>query len=290
MSFETFWQAIKHRVESTLDSALPLTHPLSEAMRYSVLGAGKRLRALLVYATAEALHSKQSVYSDNAAAAVECIHAYSLIHDDLPAMDDDPLRRGKPTCHIAFGEAMAILAGDALQTLAFGLLADTQDPKIATQAVRILAKRSGQSGMVLGQAKDILAEGQAITVDQLRSIHGDKTGALILACVELGLLAGTPTPNPAQEKALIHYGESLGLLFQVQDDILDVEGNSATMGKATQKDSALQKATYPGLLGLDSAKKMRDTLLETALQALASIQLQNSVLADIARMAAQRTN
>jgi len=285
--FEDFWESTKAAVEHTLQAALTLPdHELTQAMRYCALGGGKRLRALLIYATADAVADSQNAHVAASAAAVELIHAYSLVHDDLPAMDDDALRRGKPTCHIAFGEAMAILTGDALQTLAFQLLAETPEPERAIAAVGVLARRSGAAGMVLGQACDINAEGQALSLQALQNIHRHKTGDLILASVELGLIAGNPTLE--QKQALLQYGENVGLLFQIQDDILDVESDAATLGKATQKDATLEKATYPALMGLSEAKKKRDALLEDSLNLLASVQLQSGYLADIARMAANR--
>jgi geranylgeranyl diphosphate synthase type II len=207
---------------------------------------------------------------DAAAAALELIHAYSLVHDDLPAMDDDDLRRGRPTCHRAFDEATAILAGDALQTLAFGLLAEDEhtEPSARVRMVAMLAEAAGAPGMVGGQALDLMAEGQQLDLDALKTIHGHKTGALIRAAVNLPALA-SPTLSQAQREALDHYARSIGLAFQIQDDLLDVEGDTAVIGKTSGADAAHQKATYPSLLGLDQAHTAARELVDSALAALA---------------------
>jgi geranylgeranyl pyrophosphate synthase len=224
-------------------------------MRYSVLGGGKRVRPALVYATAAALQIPQQTVSA-VACAVELIHAYSLIHDDLPAMDDDDLRRGRPSCHKAFDEATAILAGDALQVLAFELLAtDTLlpvDAAIRVQLVRLLAQASGTAGMAGGQALDLAAEGQHANLAAITDIHARKTGALIRASV-LMAAACQPQLTTAEQAALDCYAVSVGLAFQIQDDLLDIEGDPALLGKATGADQVHGKLTYPAVVGMPAA-------------------------------------
>ena len=243
-------------LEGHLDRALPPadTAPrrLHAAMRHAVLGGGKRMRALLVYAGGTLLQAVEATLHAPAI-AVELIHAYSLVHDDLPAMDDDALRRGKPTTHIAFDEATAILAGDALQTRAFGLLADAPLPAtLRVACLQTLAHASGASGMCGGQALDIDATGQQQTLAALTRMHALKTGALIRAAVRMGALCGQAhEPQLAQ---LDSFADALGLAFQVRDDILDVEGDSATLGKTAGKDAAQDKATFPALIGLEASK------------------------------------
>lgn len=241
---------------------------LAAAMRYAVLGGGKRLRPLLAYAAAEAAGGS-GTDADLAACAVECIHAYSLIHDDLPAMDDDALRRGQPTCHIQFDEATAILAGDALQALAFEVLATagTVSDGVRLQMVRELAQASGWQGMVAGQALDIEATGSLPAESSLSHMHGLKTGALISASVVLGALA-TDAANPAQIAALRQFAGLAGLAFQIRDDILDVEAPTAATGKQQGKDARLNKATYVSVLGMDGA---RQRLAQTAAEAEAAL-------------------
>jgi len=244
--------------------------PLVNAMRYGALLGGKRLRPFLVYATGEMLRA-DAASLDAPAAAVECIHAYSLIHDDLPAMDDDALRRGQPTCHIKYGEDTAILAGDALQTLAFSILAEEPMPGVS-DACRVamiaeLARASGVAGMCGGQALDLAAEGQRVDLTQLEQIHRHKTGALIRAAVRLGALAAGERGRAALP-ALDRYADAIGLAFQVQDDILDVVGDSAVTGKKQGADQDLDKSTYPSLLGLESARAKARELHQQALSAL----------------------
>ncbi len=260
------------RVNASLSRFLALlpfqSSPLVNAMRYGALLGGKRLRPFLVYATGEMLRA-DAASLDAPAAAVECIHAYSLIHDDLPAMDDDVLRRGQPTCHIKYGEDTAILAGDALQTLAFSILADEPMPGVS-EAYRLamiaeLARASGVAGMCGGQALDLAAEGQRIGLTQLEQIHRHKTGALIRAAVRLGALAAG---GRAALPALDRYADAIGLAFQVQDDILDVVGDSMVTGKKQGADQDLNKSTYPSLLGLESARVKARELHQQALSAL----------------------
>jgi len=265
------------RIEKVLDRWLPpaekIPQRLHSAMRYAVLGGGKRLRPLLIYATGETLGLAPERL-DGPAAAVEIIHAYSLIHDDLPAMDDDALRRGRPTCHIAYDEATAILAGDALQVLAFEILAT--DPAMAvTPAARVemlkgVAIASGSAGMAGGQAIDLAAAGRQLDLAELELMHIHKTGALIRASV---LLAAQSVPGleAAKFAALDRYAKCVGLAFQIQDDILDVEGETATLGKQAGADSARNKPTYPSILGLSESKQRAAELRDQALSALAPL-------------------
>ncbi|KAF1072831.1 MAG: Farnesyl diphosphate synthase [Pseudomonas citronellolis] len=243
---------------------------LYEAMRYSVVNGGKRVRPLLAYAACEALGG-DIARADGAACAVELIHAYSLVHDDLPAMDDDALRRGQPTTHIAFDEACAILAGDGLQALAFEVLGDEarnpQDTATRLNMVLALSRAAGAAGMVGGQAIDLESVGKRIDQAALETMHRHKTGALIEASVELGALAsGKADAN--SRRALRRYAAAVGLAFQVQDDILDVESDTATLGKTQGKDQAHDKPTYPALLGLPAAKAYAQALCDEALAAV----------------------
>jgi len=292
-------RAMQQRVDSVLTAyidAQPLADlPLVEAMRYGALLGGKRMRPYLVYATGQ-LFGLDLKNLDAPAAAVECIHAYSLIHDDLPAMDDDDLRRGQPTCHIKFGEANAILAGDALQTLAFTILADGDMPDVLVKdrlsMVSELATASGASGMCGGQALDLAAEGQQVSLDSLEQIHRHKTGALIRAAVRMGALAAGNTGR-AVLPILDTYAQAIGLAFQVQDDILDVIGDTATLGKRQGADQQLGKSTYPALLGLDGAKaKAMDLYQEavSALDQLAALSYNTAPLLALASFIIERDN
>lgn len=262
-----FLETCRARVDAELDRCLTresASARLQEAMRYSVLGGGKRIRPALCLAAANALGQP----GDTAlapACAVELIHAYSLIHDDLPAMDDDDLRRGRPTAHIAFDEATAILAGDALQALAFGLLAEARGlpDSVRLKMVAELARASGHRGMVGGQSIDLESVGQTLTLAQLETMHRRKTGALIEASVRIGALTA-PTVDDAALAALTRYAEALGLAFQVQDDLLDIEGDTTVIGKPQGSDAARAKPTYPALLGVAGARKHLAHLLETA--------------------------
>ena len=241
---------------------------LTEAIRYALLGGGKRLRPRLVLMAAEAvgLSTNRLREALPAALAVEMVHAYSLVHDDLPAMDDDDLRRGRPTVHKQFDEATAILAGDALLTEAFAQLVRLPPPTAAT-CVGILATASGAIGMVGGQAADLLAEREPLTdAEALQAIHRRKTGALITAAVQMGGVCGGA--GQSQQAALVEYGQALGLLFQVTDDLLDACGDPATMGKQARKDDERGKATYPGLLGLDRSREIAADLAERASQSV----------------------
>lgn len=267
----------RQRAEKSLKNAIlsqaNIPTLLRDAMLYATMNGGKRLRPILVYATA-ACFSEQSDALDNAAAAIECIHCYSLIHDDLPAMDNDNLRRGKPTCHIAFGESTAILAGDALQTLAFDLLASERNtalsPDIQLKMIRALALYSGTSGMIGGQSLDLLAEGKNITADELLHIHILKTAALIRASVALGAL-GAGCDNTKTLDALDQFALRMGLAFQLQDDCLDIIGNSKKLGKNTGQDIKQLKATYAILFGVDETQRRIHALTEEATAILHSL-------------------
>ncbi|RCS31179.1 geranyl transferase [Rhodanobacter denitrificans] len=286
-------QALIVRAEQALDRILPPADhspaELHRAMRYAVLGGGKRLRPLLVYAAAHAL-GEDGPSLDAAACAVELIHAYSLVHDDLPAMDDDALRRGRPTCHIVFGEAMAILAGDALQALAFEILADDAarrtDAATGIAMLRALGQACGAEGMAGGQALDLAAVGRPLTLDELEHMHACKTGALIRASVQLGALAASADADTRQ--ALDRYAHAVGLAFQVRDDILDVEGESAVIGKTAGKDAAAAKPTFPSIIGLDASRARLAELTDTALAAIAPLGGRATLLEELALYAAHR--
>jgi farnesyl diphosphate synthase len=289
LAFAVWSRERQQRVEDVLGALLPpvagATARLADAMRYATLGGGKRMRALLAYASGEFAHADAAVV-DAAAAAVELIHAYSLVHDDLPCMDDDVLRRGKPTCHVAFGEATALLAGDALQSLAFEALASSslREPG---RACALLAQASGIAGMAGGQAIDLEAVGRALALDALERMHGLKTGALIRAAVLLGAACGEAL-DAAESAALDAYAAAAGLAFQVVDDVLDVEGSSATLGKTAGKDAAQDKPTYVSLLGLAEAKRRAEALRGQAHAALAPFAARGRRLAELADWIALR--
>lgn len=271
-AFPDYLQQCQERINQYLSASLDNQHPrlvrLYSAIRYSVTNGGKRVRPLLVYASCEAL-GESFEQADAAAAAVEAVHAYSLIHDDLPAMDDDDLRRGQPTCHRAYDEATAILAGDALQALAFEWLAAEQRYPAATrlEMMTLLARAAGPQGMVGGQAIDLGAVGEKLSLDVLEDMHLHKTGALIGAAVQLGALA-SGRAQPEQIEALTRYARAIGLAFQVQDDILDVLSDTGTLGKQQGADIARDKPTYPALLGLEQAQALALQLRNEALLAL----------------------
>lgn len=288
--------ACQNRVERALDARLPseniLPQKLHQAMRYTVLDGGKRTRPLLTYATGKALGISEDVL-DGPACAVEFIHVYSLIHDDLPAMDDDDLRRGKPTCHKAYDEATAILTGDALQALAFEILAN--DPTmIADQSARLkmivtLSKASGSQGMVGGQAIDLASVGSRLSLPELENMHIHKTGALIRASVNLAALSKSDI-DPTVAKRLDHYAKCIGLSFQVKDDILDVESDTATLGKTQGKDSDHDKPTYPALLGMAGAKQKAQELHEQAVESLVNFGAEADLLRDLSLYIIQRNH
>jgi farnesyl diphosphate synthase len=287
--FQVFLGDCRMRVDRALERWLPpaTTQPgrLHAAMRYAALSDGKRVRPVLVYGTGHALGSKPECL-DAAACAVELIHAYSLVHDDLPTMDDDDLRRGRPTCHKAFDEATAVLAGDALQTLAFRVLCDESngscDAEARLRMVAELAQAAGSRGMAGGQALDMEATGQDIDLAQLENLHIHKTGALILASVRLGALA-CGAAGDDRLAGLERYAKCIGLAFQVHDDVLDVEGETAELGKTRGKDAANDKATYPALIGLDAAREMAARLTEEALQSLGGLDAAADPLRHLAR-------
>jgi farnesyl diphosphate synthase len=264
---------------------------LGEAMRYAVLDGGKRLRPLLVLAACEAVEGNEEA-ALRAACAVELIHAYSLVHDDMPCMDNDILRRGKPTVHVKFGQAQALLAGDALQALAFELLAPeggAVPASIQANLCRLLARAAGHSGMAGGQAIDLASIGQALTEAQLREMHRRKTGALLQGSVMMGAACGTPAAGA--RTALAAYGDAMGLAFQVVDDILDVTADSATLGKTAGKDAAQDKPTYVSLLGLERSSAYAQELLAQALEALSASGLKSTqALQALALMVVNRDN
>lgn len=276
------------RAESALADALPPdnTPPieLHRAMRYAALGGGKRLRPLLTYAAGHAL-GYDGPELDAPACAVELIHAYSLVHDDLPAMDDDTLRRGRPTCHIVFGEAMAILAGDALQALAFEILARSTSPQ-GLPMLNTLGHACGAEGMAGGQALDLASTGHSLNLAELEHMHACKTGALIRAAVRLGALAAGADARALE--ALDRYAAAVGLAFQIRDDVLDVEGESRTLGKTAGKDAAAGKPTFPSIIGLDASHARVAELTDTALDAIAPFGERSAWLDELARYAAYR--
>ena len=266
--------------------------PLTEAMKYALLLGGKRARPYLVYITAKML-GINAEHADAAAAAVECIHSYSLIHDDLPAMDNDDLRRGHSTCHIKFDEATAILAGDALQTLAFEILANgdlsTEAESSRIDMIRVLSKASGASGMCMGQSLDLQAEGKQVELASLEQIHAHKTGALIKSAIQLGALCAGEKGKailPQLEK----YADAIGLAFQVQDDILDITSDTETLGKPQGSDLELEKSTYPALLGLEGAQQKAEQLYQTAIDALNDIPYNTDAMQAFAQYVIARKN
>ncbi len=286
------WQHWADRCETTLRQALDARREvdarLVDAMAWAALAGGKRMRPLLVYATGTALGMEEAAL-DVPAAAVELIHAYSLVHDDLPAMDNDSMRRGKPTVHVAFDEATAILAGDGLLTLAFELLSTAPAPATTTLAmVRTLGRAAGMQGMVAGQAIDLASVGTTLDVDALRRMHGAKTGALIRAAVALGAQAAGA--DEATRDTLDEFADALGLAFQIRDDLLDVEGDPALIGKTAGKDAAHDKPTYPALLGLDASRALLDALLVRMRSALSRLDCDTAGLARLAQFAAHRTH
>ncbi len=287
-------QTSRHRVEHALAQWLPeidiIPERLHEAMRYATLNGGKRIRPILVYATGAALSIPEQQL-DGPACAVELIHAYSLVHDDLPAMDNDELRRGFPTCHIKYDEATAILAGDALQSLAFQILA--HDENMATDAQRrlemidTLAIASGSRGMAGGQAIDLVSVGKELNVVELENMHIHKTGALIRASVKLAALSHSNVDLELIDK-LDHYAKCIGLAFQIRDDILDVESDTETLGKVQGADAVRNKPTYPSLIGLVKAKDMANDLVKQALESLDQLGKEADFLRDIARYIIER--
>jgi len=293
VSIKDYIECAQKDVVATLqqhfDQPLDTEQTIKSATEYGLFNGGKRLRPFLVYATGEMLGAKKQDL-DVLAGAIECIHSYSLVHDDLPAMDDDDLRRGRPTCHIEFGEAHAILAGDALQTLAFELIANHQFACSSQTQVKIiaqLAKASGLEGMVGGQSLDIAATNKAVTVQELERIHKLKTGALISCAITLGALCSENADKQTLENLSI-FGYAIGLAFQVHDDILDVEGDTIILGKPQGSDIAANKATYPALLGMLGAKEKAQNLIQQAHEALAKIDADTTHLASLANYLIER--
>ena len=296
MDFKELIKSYQARVETALDHWLPKseTHPqlLHQAMRYSAISNGKFMRPLLVYATGDALGVSLEKL-DGIASAVEIIHAYSLIHDDLPAMDDDDLRRGKPTCHVKYGEAMAILAGDALQALAFYVIAHDEKLKVNAETrlkmINTLSMSCGSRGMAGGQAIDLMSVGKQLDIAQLEDMHIHKTGALIRASVILSAKAAPDLPKDMLEK-LDHYSKCVGLAFQIRDDILDIEGETSVIGKQQGADTALNKPTYPSLLGLAGAKARALELHEESMDALSQLDDRADPLRQISKYIVERAS
>jgi geranylgeranyl pyrophosphate synthase len=287
------WQGrVNQALESWLPKATIEPFRLHEAMRYSVLNGGKRIRPVLVYAAGHAMNVPEALL-DAPACAVECIHAYSLIHDDLPAMDNDDLRRGKPTCHRAFDEATAILAGDALQALAVHALSHGLDPQIPAEQrlamIDLLAVSSGSRGMAGGQALDLEAVGKSLNEAQLENMHIHKTGALIRTSILFGALCSRRVDDTATAK-LDHYAKCVGLAFQIHDDVLDETMDTHTLGKTQGADRALNKPTYPAIIGLDASIKLADELADAAIDSLAGFNDNAGPLRQLARYVVERRN
>ncbi|MEM5434288.1 polyprenyl synthetase family protein [Paraburkholderia diazotrophica] len=293
MTFEQWMRSVLDRVESALDQYLPSasTEPatLHEAMRYAVLGGGKRVRPLLCHAAGE-LTGATAASLEAASAALEMIHVYSLVHDDMPCMDDDELRRGKPTVHVKYDEATALLVGDALQSQAFvALTSDVLAPAQQAALVRELALASGSVGMAGGQAIDLASVGQTLTRPQLETMHRLKTGALLRAAVRMGALTGG-TPDATTLQALDAYSAAVGLAFQVVDDILDVTTDSATLGKTAGKDAKDGKPTYVSIIGLDASRALAAQLRSDAHEALAPFGARAQRLAELADLVVNRVS
>lgn len=280
-----FSRRVNRALVTYLDRWSPTAPTLLDAMKHGLLLGGKRARPFLVYATGITLGAAEEQL-DRPAMAIECIHAYSLIHDDLPAMDNDTLRRGQPTCHIAYDEATAILAGDALQSLAFELLTpDANDGEYRAEnylrMVATLARAAGYQGMAGGQALDMAATNRHISLTELETLHRGKTGALLGCAVQMGALAANADATTLAQ--LNQFSDAIGLAFQVQDDILDVVGDTATLGKTQGADLTMNKSTYPSLLGLDGAREKARSLLDEALQALHALPYNTELLETFAR-------
>ncbi len=292
--FNQWVASIQQRTESALDKHLPQAHivpqRLHEAMRYSTLGGGKRVRALLAHAAGDFCHA-ESEKLDFAAMSVELIHAYSLVHDDMPCMDDDDLRRGKPSCHKQFDDATALLVGDALQSLAFELLATPQlinNPSKQIEMLHFLAIASGSRGMAGGQAIDLASVGKSLNQTELEHMHIHKTGALIRAAAILGAYC-SDTQDKMRIKAIDHYAQAIGLAFQVVDDILDTEADTATLGKTAGKDALENKPTYVTILGLSRAKALANELYESAIEPLSTYGSESARLINLAQLITQRS-
>ena len=293
--FEHDLKDIQARINQFLEEQLNQVDtqpaPLADAMKYALLLGGKRIRPFLVYATGRMLGASMNQL-DYVAAAIEAVHAYSLIHDDLPAMDNDSLRRGEPTCHIAFDEATAILAGDALQAFAFETLTNATALS-AEQKVRLvhaLSHAAGAQGMGLGQSLDLISEHKSVSLTELERIHNSKTAALLSAALIMGFICSPRYSDKQLEQQLARYGAAIGLAFQVQDDILDIEGESSVLGKTVGADLASDKSTYPKLLGLDGAKQKAQDLYQIALSELDRIPFNSVALRALAEFIIHRKN
>lgn len=293
--FEQDLKDIQARINQFLETQLNQVDtqpaPLADAMKYALLLGGKRIRPFLVYATGRMLGASMNQL-DYVAAAIEAVHAYSLIHDDLPAMDNDSLRRGEPTCHIAFDEATAILAGDALQAFAFETLTNATALS-AEQKVRLvhaLSHAAGAQGMCLGQSLDLISEHKSVSLTELERIHNSKTAALLSAALIMGFICSPRYSDKQLEQQLARYGAAIGLAFQVQDDILDIEGESSVLGKTVGADLASDKSTYPKLLGLDGAKQKAQDLYQIALSELDRIPFNSVALRALAEFIIHRKN
>ena len=293
--FEHDLKDIQARINQFLEEQLNQVDtqpaPLADAMKYALLLGGKRIRPFLVYATGRMLGASMNQL-DYVAAAIEAVHAYSLIHDDLPAMDNDSLRRGEPTCHIAFDEATAILAGDALQAFAFETLTNATALS-AEQKVRLvhaLSHAAGAQGMCLGQSLDLISEHKSVSLTELERIHNSKTAALLSAALIMGFICSPRYSDKQLEQQLARYGAAIGLAFQVQDDILDIEGESSVLGKTVGADLASDKSTYPKLLGLDGAKQKAQDLYQIALSQLDRIPFNSVALRALAEFIIHRKN
>ena len=283
-------KAISRDIDSLFDALLPAaaTGVLAQAMRHAAIGGGKRLRPLLLTATA-AMYGVDRTQALRAAIAIEAIHAYSLVHDDLPCMDDDDLRHGKPTVHKAFGEGIAVLAGDALQTFAFEVIAGTStsgDPFVRAELVEVLARAAGAGGMVGGQALDITAQGAALGMREITRLQQLKTGALLAAAVEMGAVMGKVAPEGRSH--VRSYARDIGLAFQISDDLLDYQGDEAKAGKALRKDAAAGKATFVGLMGAERAREQAQMLVDQAIGHLHAHGSEAEVLRAVARYIVER--
>ncbi|MEM7100610.1 MAG: farnesyl diphosphate synthase [Pseudomonadota bacterium] len=285
------WSDALHELKLNIDATLPdflpeqsqIAQPVVDAMRHSVLGGGKRLRPLLVCAANRACNGITDA-AIPAACAIEFIHAYSLIHDDLPAMDDDDVRHGLPSAHVKYGEANAILAGDSLHSLAFQTIikTDHQSAEIRVKMIELLAEAAGWAGMAGGQCLDIAAEGMTLTLDELKALHAAKTGALIRVGVQLGALSAQTMPDDPVFKDLSRYGDLIGLAFQVMDDVLDVTATTEQLGKPAGSDEALGKNTFPRLMGVAPAKQLAQNLIGEAKEILNQGQYDSQLLHDLA--------
>ncbi|NRD75080.1 (2E,6E)-farnesyl diphosphate synthase [Shewanella sp. VB17] len=287
-TFTQYQQRVDSQLAHFIDAQTVTDSQLKAAMKHGALGGGKRIRPFLVYAIGEMLNVPAKNL-DTCAAAIECIHAYSLIHDDLPAMDNDALRRGRPTVHIAFDEATAILAGDALQALAFDILSETIDGLTATQnlaMVKALAKASGYSGMCGGQAMDLNATNTQVDLPTLTQLHKLKTGALIRCAIELPMIAANV--SLVEQALLLQFADAIGLAFQVQDDVIDIISSTEELGKPQGSDSESNKSTYPKLLGLAGAQATAKSLIQDALSALTKLPYNSQLISEFARFIIER--